>query len=527
MVAISTKRVRAFAMAVSVVGSAWLAVGRAWAAKDYPGCTPLADSEFKQVTLFARTGGNSLDEPIKMAFDMNAAGEVDIYFVERKGKVRKYVASTKEVLTLGSVPANIEFEGGLSGIVLDPGFKTNKNIFLYYGFGTGADFKFRVTRVTLNSAGMMDMATEKVVITIPATAARLHTGGAMVFDPEGNLFITVGDNAAGEEGPGNTNDLRGKVLRIKPTADGSYTVPAGNLFPPGTAKTRPEIYVMGTRNAYSITYDPVKKVVTWGDVGPDGKGSAEEHNSAAAPGNYGYPYYAGDQITLIPGGTPEKPVNNNAKNTGLRDLPPAITATNAYPQACAITGPIYRYDPLLKSTVKFPPHFEGMWFVADFNTGRMDTIQLNSTATTKTAIGAVFKGIHLDRALDFQQGPDGALYVINYSGWFNATVTTAIIRIEYSGSCRPGTVALSGAAVAPGRTHLKLRGPILEVGEVGRHTLQIADMQGRVVASFQGEGAASYDLSRVTEGRGALSGLYMARLATAAGSHSRAVVLGR
>lgn len=514
-------------MAVSMAGSAWLTAGQAWAAKDYPGCTPLVDTEFKQVTLFSRNGTNALDEPIKMAFDMNAAGQVDIYFVERKGKVRKFVAATKEVLTLGSVPANIEFEGGLAGIALDPNFKTNRNIFLYYGQGTGADFKFKVTRVTLNSAGMMDMATEKVIITIPAVAARLHTGGAMTFDPEGNLFITVGDNAAGEEGPGNTNDLRGKILRIKPTEDGSYTVPSGNLFPPGTAKTRPEIYVMGTRNAYSIAYDPVKRVVTWGDVGPDGKGSAEEHNSAAAPGNYGYPYYAGDQIMLIPGGTPEKPVNNNAKNTGLRDLPPAIKGTNSYPQASAITGPIYRYDPKLASTVKFPPHFEGMWFVTDFNTGRIDTIQLNATATAKTAIGTVFKGIHLDRALDFQQGPDGALYVINYSGWFNATVTTAIIRIEYSGSCRPSTVGLAGTAPVPDRSHLKLRGRTLEVGEVGRYTLQIADMQGRLVASFDGEAAGAYDLSRITEGRGSLAGLYVARLATAAGSVSRAVVLGR
>ena len=45
----------------------------------------------------------------------------------------------------------------------------------------------------------------------------------------------------------NTNDLRGKVLRIKVAADGSYTVPSGNLFAPGTAKTRPEIYAMGFR----------------------------------------------------------------------------------------------------------------------------------------------------------------------------------------------------------------------------------------------------------------------------------------
>ena len=54
----------------------------------------------------------------------------------------------------------------------------------------------------------------------------------------------------------NTNDLRGKVLRIRPAADGTYTIPAGNLFAPGTANTRPEIYTMGTRNPYRISVDP-------------------------------------------------------------------------------------------------------------------------------------------------------------------------------------------------------------------------------------------------------------------------------
>ena len=57
---------------------------------------------------------------------------------------------------------------------------------------------------------------------------------------------------------GNTNDLRGKVLRINVAADGSYTSPTDNLFPesadPGD-KTRPEIYAMGFRNPFRIQVD--------------------------------------------------------------------------------------------------------------------------------------------------------------------------------------------------------------------------------------------------------------------------------
>ena len=54
---------------------------------------------------------------------------------------------------------------------------------------------------------------------------------------------------------GNTNDLRGKIFRIRVKDDGTYEIPDGNLFPKGEAKTRPEIYVMGDRNPYRISVD--------------------------------------------------------------------------------------------------------------------------------------------------------------------------------------------------------------------------------------------------------------------------------
>ena len=69
-------------------------------------------------------------------------------------------------------------------------------------------------------------------------------------------------------GAGNSNDLRGKILRITVKEDGSYTVPAGNLFPPGTAKTRPEIFVTGVRNAFRIDVDDATGTLSWGDYCP-------------------------------------------------------------------------------------------------------------------------------------------------------------------------------------------------------------------------------------------------------------------
>jgi cytochrome c len=100
---------------------------------------------------------------------------------------------------------------------------------------------------------------------------------------------TVGDNsnpfangwAPIDENPGrsawdaqrtaaNPYDLRGKILRITPQNDGSYTIPPGNLFPDGIGG-RPEIYIMGVRNPFRVTYDPETETIYWGDIGPDAR----------------------------------------------------------------------------------------------------------------------------------------------------------------------------------------------------------------------------------------------------------------
>jgi cytochrome c len=417
-------------------GIALLAMTAAVSAADIPpGCSAATNAEFKTTTLVSRQMG--IDEPIKMDFDLVGKDLVDIYWVERKGAVRKYDATSKALVELGTIVHNDEFESGVTGILLDKGFKTNKRMFIYYAFGNASAFEFRLSRFVLGGNGKLDLSSEKILLKIPAGFKKMHTGGGMAWDQSGNIFLTVGENEGSFGSSGNTNDLRGKILRIHPEEDGTYTVPDGNLFPKGTAKTKPEIYVMGVRNAYSLSYDPVLKGVVWGDVGPDLNAVTEEDNFAAAPGNYGYPFFAGNQVPVQGGGDPNAPKNTSNLNTGLVDLPPAHPGTYSYQQACAVTGPIYRYDGSNPSARRFPPQFDGRWFVTDCNNGLMDTLVLNAKADGLARHGRIFSATRLALPLDMKFGPDGALYIINYAGWFSAASETAILRMEYTGSCLP------------------------------------------------------------------------------------------
>ncbi len=482
----------------------------------YQGCADVTDADFKLTVLNSNATDPATTEPLKMAFDMDAEGNVDVYFVQRFGLLRKYDGATKTTVNLGKFTVPTGGSDGLIGIALDPGFKANRWIYLYYSTTT----EWRVSRFTLAGA-QVDMASEIVVLSIKQNQASVHTGGAMQFDRDGNLWITSGDNSAGQV-PASTMDLRGKIMRIHPTPDGKYTIPAGNLFPEGTAKTRPEIYIMGNRNPYSLTFDAVRKAVTWGEVGPDFGGMSEEHDFTTKPGFFGWPYYAGNNIRLGGGGTPEAPINTDGGNTGLANLPPAIPALDSYKQSCALTGPVYYSASFPKAPGKMPPHFDGMWFVSDFSKGTVEALTLDAAGTKILSRAPVFTKFKIDRPLDFQAGPDGNFYIVNYAGYRSTSAATGIVRIEYTGSC-VGPVGIAAGPRAGGAgdgPSLLASGTLVSVASQGGHVLEVKDVSGRLLARYHGQGMAQYDMRQV-----AGSGVRLLTLSTGTGILSRKMVI--
>jgi cytochrome c len=393
--------------------------------------------------------------------------------------------NTKLTLATGQV---IEAEEGLIGLTFHPDFDQNGWIYLMYAHPTIA--KHLISRWELRDDQLV-AGSEKLLIEY-ATQREIccHTGGGMAWDARGNLYIAVGNNTANgltgqtDERPGraswddqrtaaNTNDLRGKLLRIHPEPDGTYTIPQGNLFPPGTPDTRPEIYAMGVRNPWRVSIDSLTGFVYWGEPGPDqwaetdnGPMGYDEFNQAKGPGNFGWPFFIGenraipyfDFVENRPRDTrdPNRPMNTSVNNTGLRELPPAQPSLIEYPYTVsaqfpelgsggrsAVGGPIYRAVDFRGAVRPFPSYYEGKWFIADFVRNWIFTVAMDQNGNFQS-IERFLPSYRPVQIIDLKFGPDGDLYLLEYgSTWFEKSPDSQLVRLEYNGSNRPPSVQLT------------------------------------------------------------------------------------
>ncbi|XVV17740.1 ThuA domain-containing protein [Actinoplanes sp. CA-131856] len=374
------------------------------------------------------------------------------------GTIHSWDPGTKQVKLLTTLPVMgnrgsgdelVKNEEGLLGIVPDPKFAENGWLYVYWMPHASIDRQKRVGQRTVSrftydkAAQTIDQGTRKDLLQWPVQIhSCCHAGGGMAFDAKGNLYVGSGDSnsSGGSDGysgnnwtqayeglsfqdarrtAGNTNDLNGKIIRIHPEADGTYTIPQGNLFPPGTEKTRPEIYVMGVRNIARLQIDPEKQWLTAGWVGPDASAPSPELGPAkyetatiiTEAGNHGWPYCMGnkqpyrdrsntDAKVLTGWYNCDSPKNESPRNTGLTDLPPiknnmiwyspdgggpvfpardasgvpsykAAEATYTQPYLrgggqAVMSGPTYHRDLVdADSTVAWPAYWNDKWLIGD------------------------------------------------------------------------------------------------------------------------------------------------------------------
>ncbi|WP_406422951.1 ThuA domain-containing protein [Streptomyces sp. NBC_00842] len=437
-------------------------------------CSASLTSSFQKVPLDTDT-----NDPMML----EVAKDGRVFFASLGGDVKAILPGSNQVVNSGHLNVLTANESGMLGLTLDPGFATNHWLYVFYSpTGESVD---QISRFTVNSDSTLDKASEKVVLKVPVQRDTCcHHGGAMLFDKDGNLWLSTGDNTNPFGSPtnsrapldyrpgqsasdaarssGNTNSLSGKVLRIHPEADGTYTVPSGNLFPPGTAETKPEIYAMGFRNPFRIGTDPETGRVLVADYGPDagsddpkrGPRNAVEWNILQKPGNYGWPFCLANNQPYIhydyatgvsgePYDCANGPVNDSPNNTGLKQLPKPIPATVWYHYdgsaefpplsgGAPMAGPIYRYDAALNSDNKWPEYYDGKAIFAEWNTSQMYTFQLDDNQSAVNKVNPFLKGMGFAKPMDMKFGPDGALYMIEWGSSFGGNnADSGIYRIDY------------------------------------------------------------------------------------------------
>ncbi|HEX2611961.1 MAG TPA: PQQ-dependent sugar dehydrogenase, partial [Fibrobacteria bacterium] len=540
----------------------------------------------------------------------------DIIAVEKgngstKARILYYNGLDSTLKVIGTLPngnyggGGVE-EQGLTGVALNPKtFEQDNFLYLYYATGAlsttpSATIGFRVTRVKIDWATkMIDWNSEKVLIHIPAaTSARWHTAGAMQFDNFGNLYIAVADNESLAMGPGNTANLRGGILRIHPdtTDPRGYTIPAGNFGDywaqkwqdsgltdraakyRDTSKVKPEIYVKGSRNPYSMSLD--KNRLGWlsyGQCGPDAQ-RGETQNLVTHPTFGGWPFWvwnnaAGtpyvrqsakassyDESPEVGSGTAwttfnpttmtiNIPVNNYSGNTGVDTLPPYVQPLYGYNgPTCAQGGPVIRYDGRVSNPRKMPPHLDFTYMYTDVSA--YDPLGTNVVRAVKfdTATGAAIgtpvqvftmsksTRPNLAKGIDFQQGPDGSLYYVDWGITSNTDCCSAsppaasggVVRVTYNGDCQDAglypVTGINAKAVFHGQVswlrvgvgEISLRDDGSGLIDKGSHVIQILDVNGRTVHSFKGQGSKTYAMPALEHGK-----VFVLRAETAIGTAVR------
>ena len=426
---------------------------------------------------FAKTVlAQNLEEPMELdVFD-----DGSILFIERKGNLMLFDPKADSLKTITKFPVYTKHEDGLLGLAIDPEYHENKWIYLFYS-PIGKEAVQHVSRFVFDKDSLY-YDTEKILLKIPVQRDECcHSAGALEFGPDGNLFISVGDDTNpfasdgfapiderkgrsawdAQKSSANTNDLRGKILRIKPRPDGTYTIPEGNLFPEGTPKTRPEIYVMGCRNPFRFDIDNKTKYLYWGDVGPDagkdgdhrGPKGIDEINQARGPGFWGWPYFRGKDMVYYdydfsteasgPLFNPQNPLNDSPNNTGLEVLPPfqpsiiwySYDKSEAFPWIGVggknpMAGPVYYADEY-KGKNKFPDYFDGKLFIYEWMRHWIYVVKFDSMGMIEK-IDPFMQEEEFSRPMDMVFGRDGKLYLLEYGNqWYARNLDARLSRIDY------------------------------------------------------------------------------------------------
>lgn len=332
-----------------------------------------------------------ITEELSFPWGMDFLPDGRMIVSEKPGNIRIVSKNGKVSEPLGGVPpVRYQGSGGMYDLKLAPDFEQSHRVFWTYVTTSEGEAMNCVTTgvLTENETALENV---KVIYQITPTAGgKFHFGSRMLFDQQGNLFVTFGDRFhPGRPEVQQLNFALGKIIRIN--QDGSAA--EGNPFV-AHENALPEIWSIGHRNPQGLAFHPVTGALWEAEHGPR---AGDEINIIKKGANYGWPVIS--YGLEYRGG----PVNG----TGLTEKEGMQQPVYYYDPATAPSGMTF-YDGVLI------PEWENNLFVAMLK--GMHIARLVVDHDRGKIVGE--EKLLADEGQRFRyvvQGPDGALYALTDS----------------------------------------------------------------------------------------------------------------
>ncbi|WP_413704915.1 PQQ-dependent sugar dehydrogenase [Pseudomonas sp. Pseusp16] len=344
---------------------------------------PIQTMKSEEGTLEATPIVTGLEHPWALAFLPDGKS---MLVTERPGNLRLVTADGKLSAPLNGVPTVwAKGQGGLLDVALSPDFKQDRMVYLSYAEGGGEGNKAGTAvgrgRLSEDMTALKDF--QVILRQEPKLSVGNHFGSRLVFDRDGYLFVTLGENNDRPTAQ-DLDKLQGKVVRIYP--DG--TVPKDNPFV-GQANVRPEIWSYGQRNPQGAALNPWNGTLWENEHGPRG---GDEINIIERGKNYGWPLathginYSGLPIPEARGDTVEGTVSPN----------------HVWEKSPGLSGMAFYDADRFKA-------WQGNVFIGALASQELIRLEFNGDKVVheERLLGELKKRIR-----DVRQGPDGYLYVL-------------------------------------------------------------------------------------------------------------------
>ena len=333
-----------------------------------------------------------LQKPLGLATTADGTGR--LFIVEQAGRIQ--VAQNGQLLpeTYLDITSRVGSQGneqGLLGLAFHPRYAENGFFYVNYTDLNG-DTVIARFQVSPDNPNRADPGSEKRLLSVRQPFPN-HNGGAVVFGPDGYLYLGLGDGGSAGDPQGNGQSLEtllGKILRIDVDNGDPYAIPPDNPFASGGGQA--EIWAYGLRNPWRFSFDRLTGDLYIGDVGQN---QVEEIDflPANAPGgaNFGWNFFEGSSAY------------QGAPPADLQTIPPV--AEYSHDMGCSVTGGVvYRGSRL--------PDWQGIYLFGDYCSGLVWGLARDAQGNWQYKV--LFERV--GQITSFGQDDEGEVYLVDQGG---------------------------------------------------------------------------------------------------------------